>query len=297
MSTKKVEDNLNKYVDPTGEYTNQELRLSEWYLRHKLLLQKIGTGCLIAWCVITVGYSLSYWLYYFSYGYSRDQLVLNKQGMEFQNYTKIQVAYQAKDLQLSDVRIFAGGVNKYDFVVRALNPNEKWLAVVDYKFSFYGGETKVGRTVILPGEERPFIIFGQSSDSLPAEAKFTIVNTSWQSIDAHLVPDPIKFTKERTNFKLENFKYTNPYNLAVGGIVNFDILNDTAYSYWGVDFYVEYLSNSDVVGFAYLPLEKFINKETRQISLKVLENWPAITEVRLYPVVNVFDSQAYLPNN
>ena len=76
MSAKpKTPDKFSRYVDPTGEFSNRELKLSVFYLKHKLLLQKIGKNVLIVWCVVSVGYSFGYWVYYFSFGYFEDQKI------------------------------------------------------------------------------------------------------------------------------------------------------------------------------------------------------------------------------
>ena len=52
MLSKKSADKFSRYVDPTGELPNQELKLAKWYLKHKILLGQIGVDLLVAFIVL-----------------------------------------------------------------------------------------------------------------------------------------------------------------------------------------------------------------------------------------------------
>ena len=65
---KKPTINVDRYVDPTGEYTTKQLRLSEWYVRNRQLLGQIGTGALILFAVGFNLYGLFAWGNYLVFG-------------------------------------------------------------------------------------------------------------------------------------------------------------------------------------------------------------------------------------
>ena len=170
----KIKSKLSRYTDPTGEFSNRSLKLAEWYLKHKLLLQKIGKYILVAWCVVTVGYGFGYLGYYFSYGYFQDQKMASQSVALFQNYAKLQPMYGAKDLVVKDVDVYNSVSDLYDFVARVENPNERWVAKVTYKFAFSGGETSLATTVIPPQSARPIAFFGAAAGSYPVGARMVL---------------------------------------------------------------------------------------------------------------------------
>jgi len=289
-------EKIDNYVDPTGELTNQQLKMSQWYVRHKLQLQKIGLSVLILWCVITLGYGVAYLGYYFSLGYSNDQQMAASQTLEFENYALLQKKYQAAPLKIEGLGIFQSADEKYDFVVRGSNINERWVAFLTYKFVYNGGESKIQSTIILPKESRPVIAFGQESAVYPENVQFKIISVAWRKVNPHAVADVEGFVKERMNFYQENFKFTskNLLNDNLNHIVEFDLTNFSPYNFWNVDLYVELLDGEGVQGYIYTPVEKFMSNEMRHIDVRSLLNDLRVTDVKVYPVVNVFDPNEFM---
>lgn len=296
MFSKKIKSKLEQYEDPTGEFTSREFKLAEWYIHHKANLRKIWILILVSWCTISVIGSLLYWGYYFSTGYFQDQDMASHQVAEIQNYEALHVLDGAQDLQINNIEIYQSASNKYDLVAQVANPNERWAAIVTYNFSYNDLTSDSQTTVVLPKAQRPLIIFGQTANSYPLGAKLQIQSINWKKISPHDIVDVDSFVKERTSFSYENFKFTPASRLygASANTVAFDVINDTPYSYWHVDFYVKLIQDEQVVGYAYIPIDRLMSKETRHAEKRIMGDNVFVTDIQTYPVVNVFDGEAYI---
>lgn len=297
MFGKKEKDNFSRYEDPSGEFTNRELKWAEWYLQNKEKLYKTVVGFLLTWCIVTMGIGVGYFTYYFSYAYFQDQEMFNRQTTEFVDYRSMQIKYKAKDLQVFDVDVFNSVSELYDFVARIKNPNDNWIAKIVYKFSFSNGETDLAQTTILPGQDRPVAFFGYDSLALPRGVSFEIVDTSWQRVDNHDIADAVSYISQRINFPVENFEFTraSASKNITSNIIKFDIFNDSAFSYWEVPVYVEILEGNQSRGIIYLVLDKFKTQEIRSVDLRSTVNNLNVTNIRIWPIINVFDDSVYLP--
>lgn len=293
----KTKDKLSRYTDPTGEFSNRSLKLAEWYLKHKLLLQKIGKYILVAWCVVTVGYGFGYLGYYFSYGYFQDQKMAAQSASQFQNYKNLQQMYGAKDLVVKDVDVYNSVSDLYDFAARVENPNERWVAKVTYKFQFSGGETSLAATVIPPQSARPMVLFGAAAGSYPVGARMVIEKVDWRRLNPHVDIDIKNYIAERSKFSVERFAFT-PASRSAGilnNMIEFDLFNDTAYGFWDAEFYVELKDGGETVGLIHLNVDKFKTGEKRHIDLRSFVDNLRVSDIVVWPVFDVFDNNEYMP--
>jgi len=297
MFSKKEQSKLERYEDVTGEFTSSELKWGEWYVRHKILLRKIVIGVLTAWCVVTLGYGLGYFTYYFSYGYFQDQIMASQQVLELSSLKNTRELFQAEDVQISNVEIYNSISDElYDFVARASNPNERWIAIVSYKFVFSGGETESAQTVLLPGSQRSIVYFGFESDRYPASPKLIIENVSWKSVSAHAINDVSEFIADRSDFLVENFQFTRASRSQgiPNHMIEFDMLNNTAYNYWEPTFYIELIKGNRTVGIIYFVASEFKSQEERHVDLRSYIKNLEVSNIKVWPVINVFDNSQYM---
>jgi hypothetical protein len=297
MFTKpKTPDKFSRYTDPTGEFSNRELKLGVWYLKHKLSLQKIGKNILIVWCVVTVGYSFGYWLYYFSYGYFQDEKMARNIVLETPNYVYIQSLFKAKDLQIGRIGVYNSVSDLFDFVAQTKNSNPRHLARVTYKFVYNGGETASAQTVLLPNSERPIVYFGLKSDMYPSVPQLVIEKVEWKRINQRDLPDISAFIADRLGFTFENFTFIEANRITglMNHIIKFDLFNDTVFNYWESKFYVELIDNFQTIGVVYLVVPKFRAGEARQIDLRSLTDRLNVTDVKVWPAVNIFDPAEFM---
>ncbi len=298
MFNKKQQPQLERYEDVTGEFTSGELKWGEWYVRHKILLRKISIGLLSAWCVVTLGYGLGYFIYYFSYGYFQDQQMASQQLLELSNLKNTRALFQAKELQVGRVEMYNSvSEETYDFVARVSNPNDRWIAIVNYKFSFSGGETDTLKTIILPQSQRPLAYFGFESTGYPTGVKLLIENVKWKNINIHSIPDVAGFIADRANFPVENFQFirASASQGIPSNMIEFDMLNDTAYNFWEPSFYIELINQNRTVGLIYFVASEFRSQEIRSVDLRSYVNNLEVSDIKVWPVLNVFDSGQYMP--
>jgi hypothetical protein len=286
---------FDKYVDATGEYSNRQLKLSEWYLKHKILLAKIGTIILIAWCVVTMTFGLWKWGEYIIFGYSADKQLYAQQTIEFTNYEELHVLYGAKELGISGVRVFRSGPDQYDLVAAVENSNVRWHATVTYHFSFGGEDTPQQDVIILPNTTQPIVRFGHATTQFPRNIQFVVDNVSWRRINPHSMPDVAGFIAERRQFTASDFDFKR----AAGSSsaipeIGFSVKNSSAYSYWRPVFYVELLNNRVPVGVLFLSIPEFMAGQTRDISLRYFGDSLSVTDIQLSPIVDVFDSDVFI---
>lgn len=290
---------LPTYIDPTGELPSSQLELGAWYLRHKILLGQIGVGILIAFCAVTISFSLWGWGKYLLVDYTQDEQLFLNQTLELQDYKNLQTSYGAEDLLVADTRVFRGASDMYDFVANITNPNERWVAKLKYHFDYTNGETDIAETVLLPGAKRPVAFFGHESNIFPSNIRFIIDEISWKSIDPHKIFDVASYANTRLMFSVDNFVFNSPE--AKGILVpsiNFDLYNDSAYNFWQGVFYIELLNGGQTVGYVFLSVDQFMVGEKRAIDLRYFGGNLNVTDIRLHPVIDVFDDNTFMdPNN
>jgi hypothetical protein len=293
---KNPEDKLSRYEDPTGGISSKDLRLAEWYVGHKLFFERIALGVLSAFAIITLSYGLIGWGKYFAFDYFDDQNMYVNQVVEIENYEKLHVLYGAKDLQVFNTKIFRPATDKYDFATEIANPNDSWIARVNYKYAYSGGETKIFQSLLLPNTRRSVVGFGHDSISYPSNAKFEIENIKWEKIDPHEKAFVDDFVTERVQFNFDNFKFSRSSVLSdtPSHRIEFDLSNDSAYSYWEPEFLVELLGNGQVVGIMYFTIEEFIAGEVRHIDLRSVAEQLEVFDIRVHPINNVFDDSVFM---
>lgn len=293
---KKTGKDLAALYRPASEdLSYRRLRFAEWYLRHKILLQKIGVGFLILWSAVTIGYSSFRWGEYLFFGYWQDLDLIEKQITEFPNYTQTQRGYRAEELLVKHPQAFRAGPGKVDFVAEAANPNERWMARVRYKFVFGGGETDAFETSFLPQSSHPIAVFGYESDIFPTGVRLEIVDMSWRRLDAHAVPDVGAFLFERLMFGVEDVRFTRAERSELPtDQLRFTLSNNSAYGYWQALFSVVLFDGDILSGVVPLTLEQFRSGDIREIDLRFIPDSLSVTDIQAIPLIDVFDSSVYM---
>jgi len=282
-----------KYNDPTNEFTSQELKLGFWYLRNKTLLYKILFFSLVGVNIILVGFSIWQWIIYIL-GWQNAQQVQVELASSV-NYTGLHPHYSAQPIQAVNTQIFSGHGDEYDAVAELVNPNSRFLVTFDYYFIVNGTKLPAQKTFLLPGEKRPVAYLGLK-DSAGAVPVIALENIEYKRISAHDVPDTTGWQAYRLNFKVSDFVFLK--SLAQEGAnadaVQFKLTNASPYSYADVNFYMALLQNGQMVGMLPLHLDSLKSLEVKNIDLRNFAAGLEITEIALYPIINLYDSAAYL---
>jgi len=284
---------FSKYIDPTQEFTSQELKWSFWYVKHKALLYKVLVIILISIDALFILFGLWRWGSYLlgRQDFQRLQASLSASV----NYTGIHPRYSAQPIQAINTQIFSSRENKYDAVAELINPNNRFLAKFDYYFVIGGEKTPLQKTFLLPGESRQVAFLGIKNGAGNAPV-VGLENIKYERISAHKIADTNSWQSYRLNFQVSDFVFLK--SLAQEGqntdAIQFKLTNNSPYSYAAPDFYAALLQNGQMVGILPLHLDSINSLETKNIDLRNFASGLSATEIALYPIINVYDDAVYL---
>jgi hypothetical protein len=294
--SKKEPSKLSQYQDPTGEFRNREFQLGFWYVKHKLLLRNIFIGVLTTWSVITIGIGLFVWGQYLFVGYWDDEDLLIEHITTFQNYSAVQPLYEARSLEFDSSKIFKSAEGRYDFFTPATNPNNNFLAHVDFHYVYGQVDTAVETLTLLPLSTQGLIVYGHESGQYPAQARMVIDAIRWERIDPHMIVDAGAYMQERVLFSIDNFSFTRP-DTAGGSFTNelsFDIRNDSVYSFWEPTFQVLLKRGASVVGVIPFSEKEFRAGQSRTVKIYTFADVTKVDNIDVIPTVNVFERDVYI---
>ncbi|OGH64761.1 MAG: hypothetical protein A2821_01245 [Candidatus Magasanikbacteria bacterium RIFCSPHIGHO2_01_FULL_41_23] len=292
---KKLIDNFSRYTDPTGEFTNRDLQMGEWYVKHRIMLREIVVTILAIIIVIFGGYSLYRIIEYTFFGYRHDERVRADLTKTTIPVKTLHNSVSATPLSIDSVSVYPSTPGKYDFVAMVQNLNDRWLARVTYVFSWDGGETLSMESVVLPNKKMPLMAIGVPRDSAPDTARLVIKTIDWQNLDNHNYSDPAKFVAERTDFTTEDLVFS-PANSIAGNAINqikFNLKNNTGYAYWEVPFAVVLKKGDVVVGVKRFIVDSLEAGEKRLIQLSSLVDGLDVDAIELYPDLDILDQENY----
>ena len=282
--------------DQPTDFTEGQLKVASWYVSHKILLKKIFIGFLISLCAIFWGFGL-YGLinYYFIEG-----PVFNLAMRELSrgiDYSAINRALEPKGIDIGTTTIFSSGKGRYDFSAKVFNSAAGWRAEFTYDFLVDGVARPEKNGFILPGEEKYIFDLGVSAATKPRSATLEIKNLKWKRIDAHEILDYAAWQNDHLNFPVSDVKFTPA---AVGENIpisraSFTVRNATAFSFWDVGFEIFLYRGSSIASVNYVTLEEFRSGQTRPVEVSWFETLPSITQVKVVPEVNIFDSKVFMP--
>lgn len=228
-----------------------------------------------------------------------------------------------------DPRVFSLGDNQYDILSIVENPNEQWVAQVDYRFDVGGAQTETERVVIGPGAEMPLAVIGAEFESGAGTARLEITRIKWLRPDLLTIDSTVagqslvEFYEERSNFIVTNGRHGRGVALPSAATEETEaesedseepqdsttavlptsgtsiqtvatITNQTPYSYWDADFYVVIERAGVPVGVNRLTMKGFESGESRDVLVRWFSEAPTTGDPVFYPIVNVFDKDVYL---
>ncbi|HOX60495.1 MAG TPA: hypothetical protein PLV72_00620 [Candidatus Magasanikbacteria bacterium] len=297
MNKKSGVAQFEKYEDPSGELPTWQFKLARWYIAHKLKMRRMVVWVLGVFCVVTIGYGIFGWGYYAVVGYYRDKAMLALQVEEASNFANVAQLTGARPLEIGVPTVYSSVTDKVDFITLVRNPNSRWVADVEFKYVFADGETPAVHAFVLPGVEMPLSYFGHTVvGAYPSIVDLKIINVSWKKVNAHLVPDVTAFGGVHANFLVEDFAFTQAGTVSESPTnrIQFILHNNSPYSYWEGRFYVELLSGGTPVGVFYVSVNNFRANERRVIDVRSLSNGLYGDDVRVVPLMNIFDPSEYM---
>jgi len=295
MFFKKKEQSLfSRYEDPSHEFSNKNLELSRWYVLHKELLYKIFVIVLIIWSVITVGIGLFVWGKYLIYDYPRDEAQFASMSQNLVSYNAL-TSQKPRDIEFGAVSIWNTKDMRYDFSVPVSNQNENWLADVDYHASYNDQQSDIQHAVILPGQRRLLVVFGESTTIQPRAVSIDIDNIRWRRVDRHAITSASDYISHRIDFSVSDVNFL-PAGTSVEiphSVLRFTVENNSPFSYWEIAFIVLLKEGDRVTGLSYLVLDTIDAHEKKAVDMSIFSNNTRVTAIELQPLLNVFDEGVY----
>jgi hypothetical protein len=282
------------YQDPNKDFTSQELRVSLWYLKNKSLLYKITVFVLLFLAVSLVGFSVWKWAV-FIIGFPAAQR-LDSGAVRFVNYTQINTRFAAQPVQVVRTQVLAGRSGSYDVMAELVNPNERFFVSFEYYFVIDGKKTETQKTFLLPAESRfvPALGIKEIGAGTPA---VVLEHVEYTRISNKEIPDVVAWQQYRLNFAVSDFVFSR--GLAQAGdnpdAVQFKLINNSPYNFIGADFYVVLLQTGQSVGVLPLHIDRINSLESKQVDLRNFAPNINVTEIALYPVINIYDDAVYAP--
>jgi len=286
---------LDRYEDPTGEFSNQSLRAATWYAKHRATVRTVVITVLTVWSVGTLGTSLFFIGKYAIFDYQVDRANLKNLSYSYLP-TNVGLRFQPQDLSFTATRIFPGVEGQYDIFAEVNNPNRNWIAEVSYRFTLPRGVTETREALVLPNTQRSLFFLGYESGDVLNSAVLDIVSVTWKRIDPHIISDPVAYYTQRIDTSVSDFSYlpTNQTENIAAPIVSFSITNNSVFDFWEFPVLVRFERAGQLIGVAPVTLSQFMGGEVRQVSLGVFSEDVLIDGVIIEPLVNVFDSQVFM---
>jgi hypothetical protein len=287
-----IKTNFTKYQDPTNEFSSEELKMSFWYVKNRALLYKI---IVIGLAVINIGFiGFNFWKWgEYILGISAQQQ-LERSLASSVDYTGSHSYFAAQPIQVMRTHMFASRENKYDVVAELVNPNPRFLARFTYYFIINGTKTPSQKTFLLPGESRLAGSLG-ISNGLGGTPEVVLENITYQRISNHDIGDVAAWQTYRLNFQTTDFIFSK--SLAQEGnnadAVRFKLFNASPYGFRNANFYVALLQNGQMVGILPLYLDRIDSLEIKNIDLRTFVPGLNISEIALYPIINIYDEGVY----
>ncbi len=278
--------------------TEPELKFGYWFVTHKLKLRRILIIKLAVFSVSLYIYSLYYIIdYFFISGVGeRAALVELSRGID---YTPLREARRAEELNIGLPQVFGGAGNRFDLIAKLKNKNSDFYAIFKYKFVGPGFLSLAETGFVLPGEEKYLMLLAAPGVTRPRALRVELEDLKWQRISRHLIPNPEEFTRDHTNFLIQNVVY-NPAltrdNVVISS-VSFTVTNNTAYSYWRVDFPVVLLRGLLPQAVNIVTAPQFRSGETRRLEVSWFEALPPVDKVDVKTSINIFDPEVYMKTN
>lgn len=280
-----------------GGLSSGDLQMANWWVRNRITVRKAGYGSLIAFCAVLWGYSIWGLLDAYAISYPRESRLTRDIALNQQLLSGLE-ADRPQQVGISDVSVWSGTDNRLDMAVAISNPNTQWWAEFNYRFDVSGEQTPLRSGYVLPESEQNITELGFKPEARGGRsATFSVDNVRWHRLDPNFVGGSYKaFAADRLRLRFENVKYDN--SLTVGsktvGQSSFDLINDGAYGFWGVDLFIRLLRAGNTLAIQQVKVTNISPGEKRPIQIVWPDNPSGVTETEIIPQVNLLDPNSFL---
>lgn len=282
-------------------FTEGELKYVSWWVRNEVRIRFWTRASLFAanglvWAYVGWGLLDAYAISYpresrLTLAIAQNQSTLNRIEQD-----------RPVNVGTSQVLVFQSTDKRLDIAVDIQNPNTQWWPEFTYRFSVAGEQTPPRQGFVLPDSLVTLTELGFLPKSNGGRAAQLIVdNIRWHRVEPDSVEgDYAQFADKRfggvstKNIKFENVVGSGDQQV---GHTTFDVVNNGSYGYWSMDYIIKLMRGSTVVGVNRINLMSLRPGETRHVDLLWYDRIPAVTKTEIQPIINLLDSNSYLPSS
>jgi hypothetical protein len=299
---KRKKVNIGRYQDPEG-LTVEKMAIGLWLVRNRKHFLFILIVVLSVISVITWGRFLYVYGSYVIFGMKADNelargiVTHTAAGHEFFK------SRAPVDLEFSSLQIVKGGNDKYDFLIKVTNPNNKYWAEIESHILAGEAQTEGYKNFVLPNESKFILATGEDVERLASNAKFIIDRIGWHRIDRHIYPDWNSFSEEHLSITVDNIEFTPADKTVMTEKIplnnlEFTAYNNTAYNYWSVDLnIIIYGARGNLLILNKHSVNSFMSAEKRTVNITVPGDFPLVGEILIVPEVNITQDDIYIKFN
>lgn len=282
---------------PNNIYNNlsqDELKVSYWYVTHRVLLRKIGIMVLAVVSGVLLLYGIYGLIDFYLLGGRENAAIEKSLSAGGLNYTLLAEANRPTDLAVLDTTILKGAGSSYDIISEISNPNVQWdVESFDYYYMIGEAKTNVKTDFILPNSSKYVLYPNYESDAGAAEANLVIENIKWKKVsDFDLLAEKI------LQFNFENKVILSSKSSSLSkkeSVTNirFDVLNKSSYNFWEPRFIVLLLRGDALVAVTQVVVDGLASGEKKTESVNLFQTIPSGATMEIFPDIDILNPDVF----
>lgn len=280
-----------------GSFTQGELQMASWWVRHRLELRRFGYGFVITLCVLFWGYAIIGLVDAYVISYPRESRLTRQMAINQQLLSDLE-SDRPQEVSLSEVSVLTSPADRMDFMVEIQNPNTQWWAEFNYRFSVSGEDTPLRKGYVLPSGRQVLTELGYKPQARGGRnAVVSVTNVHWHRVDPVLVAgDYPGFYKNRFQLVAEKIRYDTDlvFDSKRVGQTTFVLSNPSAYGFWEVELLLRLYRGGAVSSVQTIKVQKVRPGEKREIQVIWPDNLTGVSKTEIIPQVNLMDRKSFL---
>lgn len=288
---------LKNYKDPEG-LSLGKMSLGLWLVKNRKKI--ISLFYIFLGSIGVVTWSIFFYTFggYVIFGMRNDASMVNEL-LSLNVDHGVVINQSPRELQYEKLYVLKLDDGKYDFYIKITNVNERHAA--EFNYFIQSGEEKIGLSsgVIFPKESKYFLVLNQEPGTDFNNPRFVVEDLKWERLSYHDYVDWDRFYSEHLDFEIKDIKFTQAQDSPLSEKINlneveFVVTNNSAYSYWQIDFDILLLNRSQIVAVDRYTADQFFSGETRDFKSTWPGKMPKVTNIIVTPSVNIIDDNVFI---
>ena len=276
MPNKQMQTNLS---EPIPEW---KLRVAYFFTENKVAIKRASVFMLFFADVVIV-FLFGSFLVNYETGKINEYNTLNALSLNLVNPHALK-QHKQKDLILDNVRVVTGENSKNNYMIEVENLNSDWaLTSIDYTFLVNGKQLEKRTGFVLPNSSKKLMYFNSSEIG---NAEFQILDSNWERIKDY------SLLSYKDKVQVVSSKFTSSSSGKLSGSLEFEIFNDSPYSFWEVGLpIILYNNRFEPIAIDYIIINKLLSQERRDIEISWHEPIrDYVSKIDITPEINLLDS-------